>query len=127
MTPDLLEPLPSRYVVGIDLGTTNSAVGYVDTHQQPWQVRIFAVPQLVAPGQVEARETLPSFHYQPAEAEAAGGALRMPWQRAILTADREGYAASSHTVGIYARDHGARIPGRLIASAKSWLSHSGVD
>jgi len=113
----LLEPPPSRYVVGIDLGTTNSAVGYVDTHQQPWQVRIFAVPQLVAPGQVEARETLPSFHYQPAEGETSGGVMRMPWQR----------EDPSHVVGIFARDHGTRVPGRLIASAKSWLSHSGVD
>ncbi|MBC7853569.1 MAG: Hsp70 family protein, partial [Pirellulaceae bacterium] len=101
----------------MDLGTTNSAVGYVDTHEQPWQVRIFAVPQLVASGQVEARETLPSFHYQPAEGEGAGGVLRMPWQR----------EKPSHLVGIFARDHGTRVPGRMIASAKSWLSHSGVD
>jgi molecular chaperone DnaK (HSP70) len=115
---DLLEPPPpSRYVVGIDLGTTNSAVGYVDTHQTPWQVLILAVPQLVASGQVEARETLPSFHYQPAEGEAAGGVLQLPWQR----------ENPSHIVGIFARDHGARAPGRMIASAKSWLSHSGVD
>jgi molecular chaperone DnaK (HSP70) len=115
---DLLEsPLPSRYVIGIDLGTTNSAVGYVDTQQQPWSVQIFAVPQLVASGQVEARETLPSFHYQPAEGEQAGGVLRMPWQRQDPT----------HLVGVFARDHGTRVPGRMIASAKSWLSHSGVD
>ena len=49
---------PSRYVVGFDLGTTNSAVMYVDTAVEPWQVRVFAVPQLVAAGQNEARETL---------------------------------------------------------------------
>ena len=54
----------SRYVVGFDLGTTNSAVTYVDTHKEPWRIETFAVPQLVAPGQIEARETLPSFHYQ---------------------------------------------------------------
>ncbi len=64
---------PSRYVVGIDLGTTNSAACYVDTGEEPWQVRTFAVPQLVAPGQVEARETLPSFHYQPAAGELPPG------------------------------------------------------
>lgn len=117
MSSELLEPPPSRYVVGIDLGTTNSAVAYVDTQQPVWQVRIFAVPQLAAPGVVEALETLPSFHYQPAEGESAGGAMRMPWQR--LDPD--------HVVGVFARDHGSRVPGRLIASAKSWLSHSGVD
>ena len=108
---------PSRYVVGIDLGTTNSAVGYVDTTQEAWQVRTFPVPQLVAAGEVEARETLPSFHYEAAEAEFAPGALKLPWD----AADRK------YTVGFFARDHGAMVPGRLIASAKSWLSHSGVD
>ena len=68
-----LEELPSRYVVGIDLGTTNSALCYVDTQEQPWQIRVLPVPQLVAPGQVEPRETLPSFHYQPPAGEIPAG------------------------------------------------------
>jgi molecular chaperone DnaK (HSP70) len=67
---------PSRYVVGFDLGTTNSAVTYVDAAESPWRVRTFAVPQVVAPGQVEARETLPSFHYQAAPGELPAGALK---------------------------------------------------
>jgi molecular chaperone DnaK (HSP70) len=108
---------PSRYVVGIDLGTTNSAMAYVDTASEPWQVRTFAVPQLVAAGVVESRETLPSFHYQPAEAEFAPGSLRLPW-----TSENP-----DHIVGVLARDQGAIAPGRLIISAKSWLCHSGVD
>ncbi len=108
---------PSRYVVGIDLGTTNSAVGYVDTEAGAWQVRTFAVPQLVAPSVVEARETLPSFHYERAEGEFAAGALRLPWSQ-----EEPRYA-----VGVLAREQGALVPGRLIASAKSWLSHGGVD
>lgn len=110
------EQLPSRYVVGMDLGTTNSAVAYVDTAEQPWQVRVLAIPQVVAPGQVEARETLPSFHYQPAPGEVTEGALALPWSR-----------TATASVGRYARDHGALVPGRLIASAKSWLCHAGVD
>ncbi|MEQ8790959.1 MAG: Hsp70 family protein [Pirellulaceae bacterium] len=115
--PSLEEPTPSRYVVGIDLGTTNSAVMYVDAEESPWRVRVFAAPQLVDAGQVETRETLPSFHYQAAENEFPADALRLPWQReAPLTA-----------VGVFARDHGSQTPGRLIASAKSWLCHSGVD
>jgi long-chain fatty acid transport protein len=65
---------------GIDLGTTNSAVGYVDTRREPWRVLTFPVPQLVDVGQVEARETLPSFHYQPAAGERAGEGVRLPWQ-----------------------------------------------
>ena len=108
---------PSRYVVGIDLGTTNSAVAYVDASAEPWQVRTFAVPQLVAPGEIEARETLPSFHYEAAPGEFAAGALRLPW-----TGGDRNYA-----VGIFARDHGTNVPGRLISSAKSWLCHAGVD
>ena len=107
---------PSRYVVGFDLGTTNSAVTYVDTQETPWRVRTFAVPQSVAAGQWEARETLPSFHYQPAAGELPPQELRLPW------GPGEGYV-----VGCFARDHGALVPARLISSAKSWLCHSSVD
>jgi hypothetical protein len=108
---------PSRYVVGLDLGTTNSALAYVDTEVTPWRIETFSIPQLVAPGQVEARETLPSFLYQPASGEFPAGSLRLPWQK-----DDPG-----EIVGQFARDHGTLVPGRLVASAKSWLSHSGVD
>jgi molecular chaperone DnaK (HSP70) len=108
---------PSRYVVGVDLGTTNSAVGFVDTDELPWHIRTLNIPQLVAPFQVEGLETLPSFHYQATQAEAAAGALRLPWNA----------ECPSHAVGTFAREEGIGKPGRLIASAKSWLSHSGVD
>ncbi len=108
---------PSRYIVGIDLGTTNSAVSYVDTSREPWQVQTFLVPQLIDAGQVEARETLPSFHYQPAAGQISADALRLPWNR----------KTPDCAVGVFAREQGTRTPGRLIASAKSWLCHSGVD
>ena len=128
------ENTPSRYVVGFDLGTTNSAVTYVDTTEEPWQVRVFAVPQLVAAGQVEARETLPSFHYQPGPGELPPAALRLPWTAAEGIRWGTQYSVGSgsgdeppHVVGFFARDHGAVVPGRLISSAKSWLCHSGVD
>ncbi|HEX3866572.1 MAG TPA: Hsp70 family protein, partial [Gemmatimonadaceae bacterium] len=114
---DVDDKTPARYVVGIDLGTTNSALCWVDTAEDPWHVRTLAVPQLVAASTIEARETLPSFHYEAAEGEFAGGALRLPWAK----------DDTDHAVGVFARDHGATVPGRLIASAKSWLSHSGVD
>lgn len=113
----LIDRPPARYVVGIDLGTTNSAVAYVDTLESPWQVRILLIPQLVATGVVESRDTLPSFHYEAAAGEAAGGLLRLPWDK----------SDPSVAVGVYARDHGGRNPGRQITSAKSWLCHSGVD
>src|SRR4029079_6264151 len=81
------------------------------------KVETFVMPQLVAPGVVEGRETLPSFHYEPAAGEFAPGALRLPWN----DVDPE------FVVGRFARDHGETVPGRLIASAKSWLCHAGVD
>ncbi|HUY33671.1 MAG TPA: Hsp70 family protein [Pirellulales bacterium] len=108
---------PARYLVGIDLGTTNSAVAYVDSSDERWRVRAFAVPQLVAPAEVEPRETLPSFHYEAAPGEFPTNAMGLPWD-----ANDRNWA-----VGIFARDHGAAVPGRLITSAKSWLCHSGVD
>lgn len=107
----------SRFVVGLDLGTTNSALAYVDTDASPWRIETFLIPQLVAPGQIEARETLPSFLYQPAAGEFAAGSLRLPWQ----TSD------PAEITGQFARDHGTLVPGRLVASAKSWLCHPGVD
>ncbi|MFW5693497.1 MAG: Hsp70 family protein, partial [Thermoguttaceae bacterium] len=106
-----------RFVVGIDLGTTNSAVCFVDTERQLRAIETFTVPQVVEAGVVERRETLPSFHYEAAASEFAPGALRCPWHR-----EEPGY-----TVGAFARDHGAKVPARLIVSAKSWLCHSGVD
>lgn len=111
---------PSRFVVGIDLGTTNSAVCYIDTTEKPWKIRTFAIPQLVDVGQVETRETLPSFHYQAADDEFGKDSLRLPW-------DADSEQAAEYTVGCFARDHGTMVPGRLIVSAKSWLCHSGVD
>ena len=107
----------ARFVVGFDLGTTNSAVTYVDTSEEPWRVRTFKAPQSVAPGQFEGRETLPSFHYEPGEGEFAADDLKLPW-----SSDQPQYA-----VGFFARDHGTMVPGRLIVSAKSWLCHTGVD
>jgi molecular chaperone DnaK (HSP70) len=113
---DLNDVKPSRFVVGIDLGTTNSAVGYVDTDEALWQVRTFAIIQLIAPGQVESRDTLPSFHFQPLASEDRNP-TKLPWQA----------RGSNHVVGVMARDEGQAAPSRLIASAKSWLCHPGVD
>jgi molecular chaperone DnaK (HSP70) len=116
IAPDQTDPT-SRFVVGIDLGTTNSAAAYVDTRADHWVVRDFPIPQLAAPSEVEPRPVLPSFHYEPALGEFPPGALRLPWES----------ADPDHIVGLFARDHGAAVPGRLIVSAKSWLSHNGVD
>ncbi len=109
--------MTSRYVVGLDLGTTNCALAYADTGAGgDARVRPFPIPQVVAPGVVEARGLLPSFLYLPGPTEQPAGALRLPWD-----ADRD------YAVGEFGWNFGARVPTRLVASAKSWLSHSGAD
>ena len=129
----------TRYVVGIDLGTTNSAVCYVDTAESKWQIRTFSIPQLVAAGLVELRETLPSFHYEPHVGELGARDERREMrgeESGVYCAELNKNLAPhpsplaprpSYVVGTYARDHGGKTAGRLIASAKSWLCHSGVD
>ena len=107
----------SRYVVGIDLGTTNCALAYVDMEAgEAAKVMVFAIPQVVAQGVVEERSLLPSFLYLPGEGEQPAGALQLPWD-----------TSRDYCVGEYARVFGSQVPTRLVASAKSWLSHSGVD
>src|SRR4051794_37456666 len=100
----------SRYVVGIDLGTTNSALAYADTREAsesaPPPIRSLAIPQAVGVNDVSDRKVLPSFLYLPAEKEFPPGALDLPWKK---KADR--------AVGAFAREHGAKVPGRLVASA----------
>ena len=65
ITEDLFDDRPSRFVVGIDLGTTNSAVAWIDAEAAAWSVENLSIPQLVAPGEVASRDVLPSFLYLP--------------------------------------------------------------
>lgn len=108
--------MAARFIVGIDLGTTNSAVAYVDTQSSERTIASFDVTQLVAEGSVAERPTLPSFLYLAGEHDVAPGALALPWD-----------AQRDYAVGELARAQGARVPGRLVSSAKSWLCHGGVD
>jgi molecular chaperone DnaK (HSP70) len=109
----------SRYLIGIDLGTTNSAVAYVDTEEarigNTPAIRVFEVVQLVAAGELGSLPTLPSFLYFANEQDVPGS-LRLPWE------ERPKYVA-----GVFAREQGALVPGRQVASAKSWLCHDAVD
>ncbi|MDB5294032.1 MAG: Chaperone protein DnaK, partial [Phycisphaerales bacterium] len=132
MTAALNPAAPPRYLVGIDLGTSNSAVAFVDPAEKVWAVQDFPIPQLVAAGLVEPRPALPSFHYEAAAGELPPGGLRLPWSPAAAPAAVVADGAADDAdpravVGLFARDHGAAVPGRLVSSAKSWLSHSGVD
>ncbi len=112
----------ARFLIGIDLGTTNSAVAYVDTRAGDDRVHAFAVPQLVAPGEVGPRSQLPSFVYLAGDHDLSPHETALPWS-ATTTAP----GAARRVVGELARAQGARMAQRMISSAKSWLCHPGVD
>jgi len=122
--------MPARFLIGIDLGTTNSAVAYVDTRAADPRVRVFEVPQLVAPGEVAPRRQLPSFVYLAGDIDLAPHETALPWRPVVKTEHDPQAAVSSEVrpiVGELARSQGARMASRMIASAKSWLCHPGVD
>ena len=105
-----------RFVVGIDLGTTNCAVAYADTAAAgESRVTALEIPQLVSPGEVQSRPLLPSFMYLPGDLDFPAGATALPWD-----------PHPAEVVGELARRRGAENPSRLVASAKSWLSYGGA-
>jgi molecular chaperone DnaK (HSP70) len=107
----------SRYIIGIDLGTTNSTLSYLDTEgSEDNIIQTFAIPQLVDEGVVKNINALPSFLYLPGEYETSGEAADLPWNKNI-----------PYIAGEFARSQGARVPANLVSSAKSWLCHNRVD
>jgi len=111
--------LSHKYVIGIDLGTTNCAVAYAPAGGDPRDVQpidLLAIPQLVNPGEVRDEPLLPSFLYIPGSADFSAGATALPWNE-----------TPPFVVGALAQKRGAEVASRLVASAKSWLSHAGVD
>lgn len=120
------QPAVKQYLVGIDLGTTNTVVAYAELGAQPGveDIQLFEIEQLVAPGERKACAMLPSVRYHPAPDELAAGELQLPWSQEAVSD-----AANTPQVvfGQLARKLGAQVPGRLVVSAKSWLSHAGVD
>jgi molecular chaperone DnaK (HSP70) len=116
----------ARYLVGIDLGTTHTVVAYADTVVREEgavpDVLGFDVPQLVAPGEIAARPLLPSLRYHAGTGELLASDVQLPWHPPELGAD-----VPPAVLGALARTLGARTPARLVSSAKSWLSHGGVD
>jgi len=110
-----------RYVIGIDLGTTNSALAYAESKPDadpfaPANVQLLAIPQLENPGELRDEGLLPSFLYLPGSADFPEGTIALPWD-----------ANRQYVVGRLAQKRGVENAGRLVSSAKSWLSHSGVD
>ena len=108
--------MTASFIIGIDLGTTNSALAYAELNTEKPDVKLLPIPQLVAPATVENRNLLPSFLYLAPKIEAASGAYDVPW-----AVDRE------YAVGEMARRQSAELPERTVGAAKSWLCHSRVD
>jgi hypothetical protein len=112
----------ARFSVGIDLGTTHCVLSYLDLKKaaedpttEP-ELTIMSIPQLNQPGLIEEQKQLPSFIYLPHESELNDSDITLPWN------DKP-----NAIVGAIARGLGSKTPIRLVASAKSWLCHSGVD
>ena len=111
--------MPSRYLIGIDLGTTNSVVAYTDSQEvadAASPIHVFPIPQFVEHGEVLTLPVLPSFLYFPTEDELSAGAVSATWDE-----------NPPMVTGVLARQQGALQPSRQVSSAKSWLSHPGVD
>ncbi|MGD0104173.1 MAG: Hsp70 family protein [Rhodopila sp.] len=105
----------ARFSLGIDLGTSNSAIAITDLETD--QTRIVDVAQIVGRNQLGERPTLASALYLPHQGEFPEGSLALPWSDADQT----------EIIGQFARDHGALVPDRLVSSAKSWLSNAHID
>jgi hypothetical protein len=109
--------MASRFVVGIDLGTTNSGAAYVDTGSADDAHSLdLSIPQVVGPGAVAERPLLPSYLYLPGPGEVPAGSLKLPWD-----------PNRDYAVGEFGRQQGSLVPTRLVSSAKSWLCHPGID
>ncbi|MFT3706971.1 MAG: Hsp70 family protein [Archangium sp.] len=109
----------SQYAIGIDLGTTHSALSYQSMAAKAGRgasQAVLPVPQLTAPGTLESKQLLPSFLYLAATQEFPAGSLALPWNK-----------KAEVVTGEFARTHGAKVPSRLVSSAKSWLCHPGID
>ncbi len=116
-----------RYSVGIDLGTSNTVLAYAAAGSQ--EIRVFEIDQLVSLGEVAARPLLPSVRYHAAPGELSAGDLQLPWSATDSSIGSAGGSQQDQPVviGRLARTLGGQVPGRLVASAKSWLSHASVD
>ncbi len=106
----------AKFAVGIDLGTTNCALAYLPLESEGEAPQPFLIPQVIHPGEVESRPLLPSFLYLPSQVELRKKDLALPWDH-----------QAQMTAGLFARKRGSASPGRQISSAKSWLSHAGID
>jgi len=108
--------MTTRFSLGIDLGTTNSAIALTDLESD--HTEVLEVTQILGPNQIGEKSTLPSALYIPHPDEFPKNSFPLPW---------EDEAGDITMTGHFAREHGVLIPDRLITSAKSWLSNPHID
>jgi hypothetical protein len=112
--------VPAKYVIGIDLGTTNCSFAWAGRAARGdanavSSVDLYPIAQLTNPGEVREEPLLPSFLYVPSPADFPSGTLDLPWGQPPFV------------IGTLAQKRGAEVPARLVSSAKSWLSYAGVS
>ncbi|WP_309387768.1 Hsp70 family protein [Cerasicoccus frondis] len=107
--------MSTTHCLGIDLGTSNSAMTLTSIDAR--ELRVLSITQAFGPNSVGEQSGLPSALYLPNEGEFESGAFDVPGLDAVQPG----------VVGRFAREHGAQVPDRLVTSAKSWLCHSQID
>ena len=108
--------MTTQYLVGIDLGTTNTVVNFIDTNALVTKPEVFKIPQVTALGEVKELMSLPSFIYLPDDAELSSGTLALPWNQ-----------SNDFCLGEFAKNNASKNPSKTISSAKSWLCSGNVD
>jgi molecular chaperone DnaK (HSP70) len=107
--------MSASFSLGIDLGTSNSAVAIEDFAKE--RSAIVEITQLLAANRIGEMVTLPSAVYISHPEEFPPESLKLPWSK----------TGGAPIVGHFARAHGALVPDRLVTSAKSWLSNFHID
>ena len=108
--------MTAEFVIGIDLGTTNSVLAYAPLEFEDPAINLLDIPQLVASQTIESFPSLPSFMYLGTGEDVEGGVLDLPWK-----------SGADFAVGRFANKQSADQPQRTVGAAKSWLCHSKVD
>lgn len=108
--------METQEYLGIDLGTSNCALAHAG--ESDGEIQVLSITQAVSPDAVADLPTLASALYLPHDGEFAEGSFALPWSDT---------APKLSVTGQFAREHGAKVPDRLVTSAKSWLCNPQVD
>lgn len=106
----------TKYSVGIDLGTTNSSLAWIDNSQKVKKINFLPIPQLISDGEVAEKILLPSFIFLPQSYEISQGGLSLPWDDSL-----------NYAIGEVGRKRSVTSASRTVSSAKSWLCYDKVD